>query len=42
MREWLAIATLFLVLASATIEPGHAKSAKLCKASGVGAILSDC
>lgn len=42
MREWLAIATLFLVLASATFEPGHARTAKLCKVSGVGSIFSDC
>jgi len=35
MREALSIASMFLLLAFAGLEPGHAQVAKICKVGGV-------
>ncbi|SPH16571.1 hypothetical protein DEA8626_00081 [Defluviimonas aquaemixtae] len=40
MRESLSIAVMFLLLAIAGIEPGHAQGAKTCKAGIVADVLS--
>ena len=40
MREALTITALFLLLAIAGIEPGHAQGAKVCKAGIVADVLS--
>ncbi len=42
MREILSIATLFLLLAFAGIEPGHAQVAKTCKAGLIADLFATC
>ncbi|WP_413870530.1 hypothetical protein [Albidovulum sp.] len=40
MREAVSLASLFLLLAFAGIEPGHAQAAKTCKTGAVAELLS--
>jgi hypothetical protein len=40
MREAVSLASLFLLLAFAGIEPSHAQGAKTCKAGAVAEFLS--
>lgn len=40
MRETLSIAVMFLLLAAAGIEPGHAEAAKTCRTGIVADMLS--
>ncbi len=42
MREIVSIATMFLLLAFAGIEPGHAQVSKTCKAGLVAEFLEAC
>ena len=40
MREAISLASLFLLLAFAGMEPGHAQAAKTCKAGAVAEFFS--
>ncbi|WP_347312394.1 hypothetical protein [Defluviimonas sp. SAOS-178_SWC] len=42
MRELLSIATMFLLLAVAGIEPSHAQVTKMCKSGLVAVSLETC
>jgi hypothetical protein len=40
MREVVSLAAMFLLLAFAGLEPGHAQAAKTCKAGAVAEFFS--
>lgn len=40
MREAVSLASLFLLLAFAGMEPGHAQVAKTCRAGAIADLLS--
>lgn len=42
MREHVFIATLLALLAVSGIQPGHAQSAKTCKAGAFASLLATC
>ncbi len=42
MREIVSIATMFLLLAFAGLEPGHAQVSKTCKAGLIAELFETC